>query len=107
MLQTAHVLLAEGIDVVVGAVETHGRPETEALLTGLGVLPRRKLEYKGKILEEFDLDAALARRPRLLVLDELAHTNVPGSRPGKPFTDVLELPERGTDAHTPLNVRPA
>jgi two-component system sensor histidine kinase KdpD len=105
MLQTAHVFLAEGVDVVVGAVETHGRPETEALLAGLSVLPRRKLEYRGKLLEEFDLDAALARRPQLLVLDELAHTNVPGSRHAKRFDDVLELLDAGIDVHTTLNVQ--
>jgi two-component system sensor histidine kinase KdpD len=105
MLQTAHVLLREGVDVVVGAVETHGRPETEVLLEGLSILPRRRLEYKGKSLEEFDLDAALSRRPKLLVLDELAHTNVPGSRHGKRFDDVLELLDAGIDVHTTLNIQ--
>ena len=105
MLQTAHVLAAEGMDVVVGAVETHGRPETEALLAGLTVLPRRKLDYKGRLLEEFDLDAALARRPRLLLLDELAHTNIPGSRHAKRFDDVLELLDAGIDVHTTLNIQ--
>jgi two-component system sensor histidine kinase KdpD len=95
----------EGVDVVIGYVETHGRAETEALLEGLEILPARMVAYRGTTLREFDLDAALARRPRLLVLDELAHTNVPGSRHAKRFDDVLELLDAGIDVHTTLNVQ--
>ena len=80
MLEAAHARHAGGVDVVVGWVDTHGRAETEALLQGLDVLPRRPLTYRGATLYEFDLDAALARRPALMLVDELAHTNVPGSR---------------------------
>src|SRR5512139_2064157 len=91
MLQVARDLVAEGVDVVIGAVETHGRYDTAGLMLGLEVLPRRTLPHRGRVLEEFDLDAALARRPRILLLDELAHTNAPGSRHGKRWQDVLEL----------------
>src|SRR5215472_15616390 len=75
MLETARAKRREGVDVVVGIVETHGRPETAALLDGLETLPRRRIEYRGKTLEEMDLDAILARRPQLVLVDELAHTN--------------------------------
>ena len=80
MLLAARRRKAEGVDVVVGVVETHGRAETEALLAGLEVVPRRAVDYKGRALEEMDLDAILARRPALVLVDELAHTNAPGSR---------------------------
>ena len=80
MLVAARRRKAEGVDVVVGVVETHGRAETEALLAGLEVLPRRQVDYKGRALEEIDLDAILARRPALVLVDELAHTNAPGCR---------------------------
>ena len=80
MLQQARARRKEGADVVVGVVETHGRKETEALIEGLEVIPRHRLEYKDRWLEEMDLDALLARRPRLALVDELAHTNVAGSR---------------------------
>src|SRR5882757_8925150 len=80
MLQSAHAKLKAGADVVVGVVETHGRVETEALLQGLEIIPRKRLEYKDQILEEMDLDALIARRPQLALVDELAHTNVIGSR---------------------------
>ena len=80
MLTAARARLREGVDVVVGVVETHGRKETEALLDGLEVIPRQRVEYKGRVLEEMDLDALLARRPQLALVDELAHTNAPGSR---------------------------
>jgi two-component system sensor histidine kinase KdpD len=87
MLDAARQLAADGIDVAVGYVETHGRAETEALLSGLEVIPRRKLDYRGVIIEEMDTDAILARRPRLALVDELAHTNVPGSRHAKRYQD--------------------
>ncbi len=105
MLQSARRLLAEGIDVVVGVVETHGRPETEALLEGLTVLPRRQIPYRERSLAEFDLDAALARRPRLLLVDELAHSNAPGSRHPKRYQDIEELLDAGIDVHTTVNVQ--
>jgi two-component system sensor histidine kinase KdpD len=90
---------------VIGWVETHGRAETEALLPGLERLPPRTVEYRGTTLHEFDLDAALARRPGLILVDELAHTNAPGSRHAKRWQDVTELLEAGIDAYTTLNVQ--
>src|SRR5690242_10604598 len=80
MLSTAQARRREGVDVVIGIVETHGRAETEALLEGLETIPRRRIEYKGQVLDEMDLDAILARRPAIALVDELAHTNAPGSR---------------------------
>ncbi len=80
MLQAARAKVKDGVDVLVGVVETHGRKETEALLEGLTVLPRKPTIYINRILSEFDIDAALKRRPQLILVDELAHTNVPGSR---------------------------
>ncbi|MGE0238740.1 MAG: sensor histidine kinase KdpD, partial [Parvibaculaceae bacterium] len=91
MLSGARRLRAEGRDVVVGLVETHGRSDTAALLEGLDVLPRRPAVYKDRTLMEFDVDAALARRPELIIVDELAHTNAPDSRHPKRFQDVEEL----------------
>src|SRR6201992_3904475 len=80
MLQSAHAKLKAGADVVVGVVETHGRAETEALLHGLEVIPRKRTDYRDQILEEMDLDALIARRPQIALVDELAHTNAPGCR---------------------------
>jgi two-component system sensor histidine kinase KdpD len=94
-----------GADVVVGLVETHGRAETEAQIADLPVLPRTRIQYRGQALEEFDLDAALARRPQILLLDELAHTNVPGSRHPKRWTDVEELRAAGIEVWTTMNVQ--
>ncbi len=105
MLGAAHVAKAEGRDVAVGLVETHGRRETEALLAGLEVIPRKPVIYINKILSEFDIDKALARRPKLLLLDELAHTNIPGSRHPKRWQDVEELLAAGVDVWTTLNVQ--
>jgi two-component system sensor histidine kinase KdpD len=105
MLQAARERKNEGVDVIVGWVDTHGRTETEALLTGLDVLPRRPIEYRGQILTEFDLDLALTRRPTLVLVDELAHTNVPGSRHAKRWQDVMELLEAGIHVYTTLNVQ--
>src|SRR5688572_1524607 len=93
MLQAARARAKEGVDVVVGVVETHGRKETEALLEGLEILPRKPTIYVNRILDEFDIDAALKRRPSLILVDELAHTNVPGSRRPKRYQDVEELLE--------------
>lgn len=105
MLQEAHRLRAEGVDVVLGLIETHGRAETEALAAGLETLPRRQVEYRGQVLEEFDIDAALARRPALLVVDELAHTNAPQSRHPKRWQDIRELLDAGIDVWTALNIQ--
>ncbi|MBP2292975.1 sensor histidine kinase [Azospirillum rugosum] len=105
MLQTAQAKRREGIDLVVGIVETHGRPETEALLAGLDVVPRRRIDYKGHALDEMDLDAILARRPALALVDELAHTNAPGSRHAKRYLDVGELLDAGIDVYTTLNIQ--
>src|SRR6185369_16821176 len=91
MLSAARKRRQEGIDVVVGVVETHGRAETEAQLAGLEVIPRRRVEYKGRSIEEMDLDAILARRPRLVLVDELAHSNAPGSQHPKRYVDVQDL----------------
>ena len=102
---TWEIKLREGVDVVVGVVETHGRRETEALVQGLEVIPRRRIAYKGRIMEEMDLDAVLARRPRLVLVDELAHTNAPESRHPKRYMDVEELLAAGIDVYTTLNVQ--
>jgi two-component system, OmpR family, sensor histidine kinase KdpD len=105
MLQRAAGLKAAGVDIVVGLVETHGRAETEALTAGLEILPRRAVTYHGRIVEEFDLDAALARRPKLIIVDELAHTNAPESRHPKRWQDVGELLDARIDVWTALNIQ--
>jgi two-component system sensor histidine kinase KdpD len=105
MLRAARRRKAEGGDVVIGVVETHGRKETQALLRGLEVLPRQPLEYKGRQLLEFDLDGSLKRRPKLLIVDEYAHSNAPGSRHPKRWQDVDELLAAGVDVWTTLNVQ--
>src|SRR5579863_10362252 len=105
MLQSAHAKLKAGADVVVGVVETHGRAETEALLAGLEVLPRKRLAYKDQVLEEMDLDAIIARRPQIVLVDELAHTNVEGSRHPKRYLDVEELMSYGIDVYTTVNIQ--
>jgi two-component system, OmpR family, sensor histidine kinase KdpD len=105
MLAAAHALRESGADVVAGVVETHGRRETEALLAGIDVLPPRVEKVNGREMREFDLDAALARRPALLLVDELAHSNLPGSRHAKRWQDVEELVAAGIDVYTTLNVQ--
>jgi two-component system sensor histidine kinase KdpD len=105
MLNEAHVLKRRGEDVVVGVVETHGRIETEALLKDLEMIPRRRLKYQGIVLEELDLDAILTRRPAVVLVDELAHTNAPGSRHPKRYQDVEELLDSGIDVYTTVNVQ--
>ena len=105
MLESAHPLRAEGVDVVAGYVEPHRRPETEALLEGLEILPSRIVEYRGTQMREFDLDAALARKPRVILVDELAHTNAPNSRHTKRWQDVEELLEAGIDVWTTVNIQ--
>lgn len=105
MLMSGRARKADGVDVVIGVVETHGRKETEALLEGFEIVPRIQVPYKGQSLEEMDLDAILARRPALVLVDELAHTNAPGSRHPKRYLDVQEILDRGIDVYTTLNIQ--
>lgn len=105
MLESARRRQSDGVDVVVGYVETHGRKETEVLLDGLEVIPQQSLEYRGTKLPEMDLDAVLARQPSLVLVDELAHTNVPGARHTKRYQDIIELLEAGLDVWTTVNVQ--
>lgn len=105
MLNAAQSALREGLDVVIGIVETHGREETQRLAEGVPSIPPREIQYRGTVIKEFDLDAALARKPQLILLDELAHTNAPGSRHPKRWQDVEELLVAGIDIYTTLNVQ--
>ena len=105
MLQQARARKQDGYDIVVGVVETHGRKETQALLDGLEIVPRKRLEYKGQWLEEMDLDAIIARHPQIVLVDELAHTNAPGSRHPKRYLDVEELLNHGIDVYTTVNIQ--
>jgi two-component system sensor histidine kinase KdpD len=105
MLEEAHALRKRGVDIVLGFIETHGRAETAALIEGLETVPRRRLEYRGVTVEEMDLDAVLARRPTIAVVDEIAHTNVPGSRNRKRYQDVLELLDAGINVIAAFNVQ--
>ena len=105
MLSAAQARARDGTDVVIGVVETHGRKETEALVAGLEIVPRRQVEYRGRMLEEMDLDALLARHPQLALVDELAHTNAPGSRHPKRHMDVEELLGAGIDVYATLNIQ--
>lgn len=105
MLEEAHALKKRGVDVVLGFIETHGREETAALVVGLEEIPRRQLSYRGVMIEEMDLDAILARRPQVAIVDELPHTNAPGSRNRKRYQDVLELLEAGINVICAMNVQ--
>jgi two-component system, OmpR family, sensor histidine kinase KdpD len=105
MLQEAHRLKQEGIDVVVGLVETHGRAETAKLVDGLEVIPRKRIEYRGITVEEMDVDAILARHPQVVIADELAHSNVPGSRNSKRYQDVQDIIAAGIHVISALNVQ--
>ncbi len=105
MLQAAQAQLRQGVDLRVGVVETHGRAETEAMLTGLPQQPQRRLEYRGVVLSEMDLDGILVKPPKLLLVDELAHSNAPGSRHSKRWQDVQELLDAGIDVYTTVNVQ--
>ncbi|WP_058911744.1 two-component system sensor histidine kinase KdpD [Entomohabitans teleogrylli] len=105
MLQEARRLRAQGLNILVGVVETHGRQETAALLEGLTILPARRIHHRGRLVQEFDIDAALARNPALILMDELAHSNAPGSRHPKRWQDVEELLEAGIDVFTTVNVQ--
>ncbi|WP_201415605.1 sensor histidine kinase [Mesorhizobium sp. J8] len=105
MLTAGRARLADGIDVVIGVVETHGRKETQALVDGYEVIPRRLVDYRGQTLDEMDIDAILKRRPALVLVDELAHTNAPGSRHPKRYLDVQEILAQGIDVYTTLNIQ--
>ena len=105
MLTAGHARLRDGVNVVIVLVETHGRAETEALVAGLPVVPRKQIDYRGQMLEEMDLDAVLARKPGLALVDELAHTNAPGSRHPKRYFDVEELLAAGIDVYSTLNIQ--
>ncbi|HYA12855.1 MAG TPA: PTS sugar transporter subunit IIA [Syntrophales bacterium] len=105
MLQEAHQLKDEGIDVVVGLVETHGRTDVAKLLEGLEIIPRRRQEYRGIVIEEMDVDAVIARRPQIALVDELAHTDVPGSRNEKRYQDVQDILAQGIHVITTLNIQ--
>jgi len=105
MLQEAHALLKNGVDVKIGYIETHQRKETEALLQGLPVIPRRKLFYKGKELEELDVAALLNMRPEVVIIDELAHTNIEGSKNEKRWQDVMEILEAGINVISAVNIQ--
>ena len=105
MLEDARALKKRGVDVVIGLVETYGRADTEAQIGDLEIIPRRKIPYKGVEMEEMDVDAILARKPQMCVVDELAHTNVPGSRHEKRYQDVLELLDAGINVMTAVNIQ--
>ncbi len=105
MLQEAHTLMRNGINVKIGYVETHGRKETEALVEGLPVIPRRKVFYKGKQLDELDVQAVLLLDPKVVIIDELAHTNIPGSKNEKRWQDVLDILEAGVDVISAINIQ--
>lgn len=105
MLEAAQARVREGVDVVVGIVETHGRKETYELLAGLPIISRKRIDYRGVTLEEMDIDSILARHPQLVLVDELAHTNAPGSRHPKRYQDVLELLDAGIDVYSTMNVQ--
>jgi two-component system, OmpR family, sensor histidine kinase KdpD len=105
MLEEAHALRKRGVDVVLGFIETHGRAETAELIEGLELVPRRRIEYRGVVVEEMDLDAVLARRPDVAVVDEIAHTNVPGSRNRKRHQDVVELIDAGINVIGAFNIQ--
>src|SRR5678815_906365 len=105
MLQEAHALLKNGVDVQVGFIETHQRVETEVLVEGLPLIPRRKVFYKGKELEELDVQAVINIRPEIVLIDELAHTNVPGSKYEKRWQDVIEILEAGISVISAVNIQ--
>ena len=105
MIEDAHTLKREGVDVIIGFVETHGRSDTEALIGDLEAIPRRRVEYRGVTLEEMDVDAIIARKPQLCVIDELAHTNAPGSRHEKRYQDVLDILDAGVSVLTAVNIQ--
>jgi two-component system sensor histidine kinase KdpD len=105
MLEEAHMLKRQGVDIVIGFIEPHGRAETETLMSGLDRLPLRRIDYRGVTLEEMDVDAVIARRPAVVLVDELAHSNVPGSKHRKRYDDVIEILDAGISVITAVNVQ--
>ena len=105
MLEAAHVLIKDGSDVIAGIIETHGRTETQRLLENIPVIPRKTISYRGKEFAELDIDALLARKPEFALVDELAHTNIPGSRHDKRWQDIVELLDHGINVYTTLNIQ--
>jgi two-component system sensor histidine kinase KdpD len=105
LLQEAHALRARGLDVAIGIIETYGRTDTEAQVKDLEIVPRRRIEYRGVTLEEMDVEAVIARKPQVAVVDELAHTNVPGCRNQKRYQDVLDLLDAGIHVMTAVNIQ--
>ena len=105
MLEDAHAFRRDGVDVVVGLVETYGRADTDAQVRDLEIIPKRKIEYRGVVLEELDVDAIIARKPHMCVIDELAHTNAPGSRHEKRYEDVMDLLNAGINVLTAVNIQ--
>ncbi len=105
MLEEAHALKSRGVDIVLGFIETHGRADTEVLIAGLEVVPRKRIDYRGVTIEELDVDAVLARKPTIVVIDELAHTNAPGGRTRKRYQDVVELLDAGINVIAAFNVQ--
>src|SRR5260370_9936748 len=105
MLEEAHELRNEGVDIMLGLIETHGRVETEALINGLESVPLKRIEYRDASFRELDVDAVIARRPQIVIVDELAHTNIPGLRNQKRYEDVLEILEAGISVITAVNIQ--
>ena len=105
MLEDAHLLIKQGVDIVIGLIETHGRSDTQAMIQSIEIVPQKEIAYRSVKLHEMDLDAILARRPQTCIVDELAHTNVPGSRNRKRYEDVLELLDAGINVMTAVNVQ--
>src|SRR5215813_1175751 len=105
MLEEAHELLSKGINIKIGYIETHGRKETEALIEGLPIIPRRQVFYKGKLLDELDVQAILLLHPEIVIIDELAHSNIPGSKNEKRWQDLVDILEAGIDVITAINIQ--
>ncbi|MDX6712470.1 MAG: two-component system, OmpR family, sensor histidine kinase KdpD [Blastocatellia bacterium] len=105
MLEEAHLLKKQGVDIVIAVIDTHGRSDTAALVEGLEIVPMRRIEYRGVVLEETDVDAVISRKPTVAIVDELAHTNVPGSRHNKRYEDVFDLLSAGISVITAVNVQ--
>src|SRR3954471_13922763 len=105
MLQEAHALMQNGVNVKIGYIETHGRKETHALTEGLPIIPRREVFYKGKRLEELDVQAILLLQPEVVIIDELAHTNIPGSKNEKRWQDVLDVLDAGVNVISAINIQ--
>ncbi|HET9530162.1 MAG TPA: sensor histidine kinase KdpD, partial [Blastocatellia bacterium] len=105
MLEEAHLLRKQGYDVVIGFVETYGREDTEAKIGDLEIIPRKKIPYRNVVLEEMDVEAIIARNPEICIVDELAHTNVPGSDNKKRYEDVLDLLDAGINVFTAVNIQ--